>query len=86
MRSRLGSIFSKSMFKNMNWWLFGAFFVTTLMTLLADYLPGLQQVFDIDPGTFQTKELIISIALALATVPVFEIGKAIHRKMRGTEA
>ncbi len=86
MRSRRGSILSKEMFKNMNWWLFGAFFVTTLMTLLAVYLPGLQQVFDIVPCTFQTKELSISIVLTLTTVPVFEIGKAIHRKMRGAEA
>ena len=85
MRSRRGSILSKEMFKNINWWLVGAFFVTTLMTLLAVYLPGLQQVFDIDPGTFQPRELIISIALALTTVPVFEIGKAIHRKIRSSE-
>ncbi|MBP5749632.1 MAG: cation transporting ATPase C-terminal domain-containing protein, partial [Firmicutes bacterium] len=69
----------------MNWWLFGAFFVTTLLTLLAVYMPGLQKVFDIYPGTYHTKDLIISIALGLTTVPVFEIGKAIHRKMRGTE-
>ena len=61
MRSRRGSILSGEMFKNMNWWLFGAFCVTTLLTLLAVYLPGLQQVFDIDPGTFQAKELYISI-------------------------
>ena len=85
MRSRRGSILSGEMFKNMNWWLVGAFVVTTMLTLLAVYLPGLQQVFDIDPGTFQAKELYISIALGLSTIPVFEIGKAIHRKVRADE-
>ena len=68
------------MLKNRNWWLVGAFFVTTLFTLGAIYIPGLQQVFDIEPGTFQTEELIISAVLALSTVPVFEIGKALRRR------
>ena len=79
MRSRWGSLFSKHMLKNINWWLVGAFAVTTLLTLAAVYLPGLQQVFDIQPGTFQLNELLISAGLALSTVPVFEIGKAIRR-------
>ena len=79
MRSRWGSLFSKHMLKNTNWWLVGAFAVTTLLTLAAVYLPGLQQVFDIQPGTFQLNELLISAGLALSTVPVFEIGKAIRR-------
>ena len=82
MRSRTGSIFSKGMLKNINWWLFGAFAVTTLFTLAAIYTPGLQQVFDIEPGTFQTEELLISAGLALSTIPVFEIGKAIRRAAR----
>ena len=79
MRSRWGSLFSKHMLKNINWWLVGAFAVTTLLTLAAVYLPGLQQVFDIQPGTFQLNELLISAGLALSTIPVFEIGKAIRR-------
>ena len=79
MRSRTGSIFSKSMLKNMNWWLVGAFVVTTVLTLIAIYMPGLQQVFDIQPGTFQFNELMIAVGLALSTVPVFELGKAIRR-------
>ena len=78
-RSRTGSILSKSMFKNMNWWLFGAFVVTTILTLIAIYMPGLQQVFEIEAGTFQANELIISIGLAATVFPVFEIGKAIRR-------
>ncbi len=80
MRSRTGSIFSKSMFKNMNWWLVGAFVVTTALTLAAIYIPGLSNdVFDIAPGTFQLNELAISAGLAVSTIPVFEIGKAIRR-------
>ena len=79
MRSRTGSILSKGMFKNMNWWLAGAFVVTTVLTLIAIYLPGLQSVFDIKPGTFELKELFISFLLAASTVPVFEIGKAFRR-------
>lgn len=81
MRSRTGSIFSKDMLKNTNWWLVGAFFVTTLLTLAAIYIPGLNSVFGIEPGTFEVKELLISAGLALSTVPVFEIGKAIRRKV-----
>ena len=79
MRSRTGSLFSGNMLRNINWWLVGAFAVTTLLTLAAIYVPGLQQVFDIAPGTFQTKELLISAGLALSTVPVFELGKALRR-------
>ena len=81
MRSQTKSILSKEMFKNFNWWLFGAVAVTTLLTLAAIYMPGLQEVFGIHPGTFQINELIISVALALSTIPVFEIGKAIRRKL-----
>lgn len=79
MRSRQGSIFSKDMMKKMNWWLVGAFVVTTALTLAAIYIPGLCNVFGIEPGTFSVQELAISCALALSTIPVFELGKAIRR-------
>ena len=79
MRSRTGSILTKSMFKNMNWWLLGASVVTTLLTLAAIYIPGLCTVFGIEYGTFQLNELLISVALAVSTIPVFEFGKALHR-------
>ena len=81
MRSRQGSIFSKGMFKNMNWWLVGATVATTVLTIIAIYVPGLSDtVFDIKPGTFSSEELMISIGLAVSTIPVFEIGKLIRRK------
>ena len=86
MRSRRGSLFSAHMLKKQNWWLVGAFVVTTLMTLAAIYVPGLNSVFDIKPGTFSWYELAISFGLALTTIPVFEIGKAIRRMSSGKKA
>ena len=83
MRSRTGSLFTM---KSVNWWLVGAFVATTAMTLAAIYIPGLCTVFGIEPGTFQLNELIISFALALSTIPVFEIGKALRRKKNAMEA
>jgi len=80
MRSQRHSIFSKHMFKNMNWWLFGSTVLTIAITLAAVYLPGLSELFGILPGTFQTSELLICIGLALSTFPVFELGKFIRRK------
>lgn len=82
MRSRTGSLFSRHMLKNINWWLVGAFLGTTVLTLVAIYMPGLQQVFDIEPGTFQVKELFISAGLALSVIPVFELGKYFRRQAR----
>ena len=78
MRSQHHSIFTKEMFQNMNWWLVGSTVLTVAITLAAIYIPGLCSVFGITPGTFQTKELLICVALALTTFPVFEIGKALH--------
>ena len=78
MRSQKKSIFSKTMFKNFNWWLFGSTVVTIGLTLAAVYVPGLCEVFGITPGTFQFRELVICVALALSVFPVFEIGKALR--------
>ncbi|MDO4198016.1 MAG: calcium-translocating P-type ATPase, PMCA-type [Erysipelotrichaceae bacterium] len=79
MRSQTKSIFTKEMFDNMNWWLVGSTVITVAITLAAIYVPGLCQVFDIVPGTFQMNELIICVLLALSTFPVFELGKFIRR-------
>ena len=81
MRSRRHSLFSKDMFKNFNWWLFGASILTIAITLAAVYIPGLCEVFGIIPGTFQTNELLICVCLALSTFPVFELGKLIRKKV-----
>ena len=79
MRSRLGSIFSKSMFKNMNWWLIGAFVVTAALTLLPIYVPFLRDIFFQGDFHLDSHEILISILLAFTIVPVYEIGKAIRR-------
>ena len=82
MRSQHHSIFTKSMFKNMNWWLVGSTVVTIALTLATVYIPGLCNIFGIVPGTFQTKELVICIALSVSIFPVFELGKALRNSSR----
>ena len=82
MRSQKKTIFSKSMFKNYNWWLAGSTVITVALTLAAVYVPGFCEIFGIVPGTFETKELIICVALALSVFPVFEIGKALRNSIR----
>ena len=79
MRSRFGSLFSGNMLKNPNWWLAGAFAVTMLLTLATVYIPGLSKLLGITTGEYRNLEVLISFGLALTTVPVFELGKAIHR-------
>ncbi|MBQ9424345.1 MAG: calcium-translocating P-type ATPase, PMCA-type [Erysipelotrichaceae bacterium] len=83
LRSQTKSIFSKSMLENFNWWLLGAVIVTVAITLSAIYIPGLSNVFGIVPGTFETKELLVCVMLALSTFPAFEIGKMIRRHSLG---
>ncbi|MBR3266229.1 MAG: calcium-translocating P-type ATPase, PMCA-type [Erysipelotrichaceae bacterium] len=85
LRSQTKSIFSVEMIKNFNWWLFGAVIITVLITLAAIYMPGLNTVFGIVPGTFEFEELMICVALALSTFPAFEIGKLIRRKAMGND-
>lgn len=82
MRSQHKSIFSKEMIKNFNWWLFGAVILTIMITLSAIYIPGLNSIFGIKSGTFEIKELIICIALAISSFPVFELGKSLRRKIK----
>jgi len=78
MRSRTGSIFRREMLQNTNWWMVGALLITVGLTLAAAFIPGFRELFGIH-GTLTTKELLISIALALSTLPVFEAGKALQR-------
>ncbi|MBO5573790.1 MAG: cation-transporting P-type ATPase, partial [Clostridium sp.] len=78
MRSRTGSIFRQEMLQNMNWYMVGALIITVSLTFAAAFLPGFRTLFGIH-GTLTAKELLISVGLALSTVPVFEAGKAIQR-------
>ncbi len=84
MRSRSGSIFRREMLANINWWMVGAMVITTALTLAAAFLPGFKELFGIH-GTLTAKELLISLGLALSTLPVFEAGKAIQRAGRKQE-
>ena len=85
MRSRMGSIFRREMFENMNWWLVGATIVTVALTLAAVFVPGFKSLFGIY-GTLPAKELLISVALSISVFPVFELGKAIQRASRRKNA
>ncbi len=78
MRSRTGSIFRREMLQNTNWWMVGALMITVGLTLVSAFLPGFRQLFGIH-GTLTRKELLISVGLAVSTLPVFEAGKAIQR-------
>ena len=78
MRSRTGSIFRREMLQNVNWWMIGALVITVGLTMAAAFLPGFKGLFGIH-GTLSARELLISVALALSTLPVFEAGKAISR-------
>ena len=82
MRSQHHSIFSKGMIKNFNWWLLGSTIVTIALTISAVYIPGFCNIFGIAPGTFQTKELIICVILAVSIFPIFEVGKALRNSVR----
>ena len=86
MRSRLGSIFSKSMLKQMNWWLIGAFVITAGLTMIPIYVPFLRDVFfPVEKGAvpfhLSADEFAVSVSLAASTMIVFEIGKAIRRAL-----
>ena len=69
MRSQTKSIFNKDLIKNFNWWLLGAVVITVGLTLIAIYMPGLSNVFDIVPGTFELKELLIFMTVSAAGLP-----------------
>ena len=92
MRSRQGSLFSKGMFKNMNWWLIGAFVVTVVLTMLPILIVPLRDVFfQVEDGggvqfDFQWNDVVISLTLAMSTIPVFELGKAIRRALSKRKA
>ena len=56
----------------------GAVVITAALTFAAALLPGFKTLFGIY-GTLTARELLISVGLAVSTLPVFEAGKAIQR-------
>ena len=81
MRSRTGSIFRREMLLHVNWWMVGAVAITVVLTLAAVFMPGFRELFGIH-GTLTSEELLISVGLAVSTLPVFEAGKAVQRAGR----
>ncbi|MBQ4253465.1 MAG: calcium-translocating P-type ATPase, PMCA-type [Erysipelotrichaceae bacterium] len=75
MRSQRGSIFTM---KKHNKWLFGAFILTTLLTLVVIYVPALANMFGFTVISFQ--EFAIAFGLAFAIIPIIEVTKMIARR------
>ena len=75
MRSRTLSLFS---LKKQNLWLWGTLAFSLLITAAVVFIPVLNRAFSFQPITLT--EYLVSLALALAVIPVVEIEKAIRRR------
>ena len=76
MRSQRNSIFRM---RHMNWWLLGAFILTTIFTLGIIYIPFFVKLFGFTSISFI--EFITAFGLAFLIVPIIEITKLIERKI-----
>ncbi|MCL2152754.1 MAG: calcium-translocating P-type ATPase, PMCA-type [Oscillospiraceae bacterium] len=76
-RSLTGSIFT---LKNHNWWLWGAFACTFVLTCGVIYIPMLSKLFGLDPVNLE--EMLVALGLAITVIPVSEISKVIHSRYR----
>ncbi len=74
MRTQRGNLFKM---KTFNWWLLGAFLLTTLLTCTVIYVPFLKDLFGVTAISF--KEFAIAFGLAFSVIPVLEIFKACFR-------
>jgi len=79
MRSRVRSLFS---LKKQNAWLWGTLAFSLVITAAVIFVPFLNRAFSFQPIT--VTEYLISLALALAVIPVVEAEKAIRRKVLRT--
>ena len=75
MRSQKNSIFTM---KHFNWWLLGAFVLTTLLTLVVIYVPFFANLFEFTRIDF--KEFITAFGLAFSIIPIIEVLKLFKRK------
>lgn len=80
-RSLTESVFTM---KNHNWWLWGAFAWTFILTCGVIYIPFFSKAFSLDPVNLE--ELLISIGLAITIIPVSEISKLIQRRAKRRKA
>ena len=76
MRSRVRSLFS---LKKQNAWLWGTLAFSLLITAAVIFVPFLNKAFSFQPIT--ETEYLISLALALAVIPIVEAEKAIRRRV-----
>ena len=76
MRSQRNSIFRM---RNMNWWLLGAFVLTTIFTLGIIYIPFFVNLFGFTSISFI--EFITAFGLAFLIVPIIEITKLIEKRI-----
>lgn len=74
MRSRRQSIFKM---KNQNMWLIGAMVISLVLSTAVIYVPFLANAFNF--AAISLQEYLISMALAVAVIPIVEIVKAIQR-------
>lgn len=77
MRSQRGSIFK---LKTINWWLVGAFLLTTVLTIGIIYIPFFANLFDFT--VISLKEFLIAFGLAFSVIPAIEIIKFFQRKFK----
>lgn len=77
MRSQRNSIFKM---RHMNWWLLGAFILTTIFTLGIIYIPFFVNLFGFTSISFI--EFITAFGLAFLIVPIIEITKLIEKRFR----
>ena len=77
MRSQRNSIFK---LKTMNWWLLGAFALSTILTMGVIYIPFFSKLFKFTSISFV--ELAVAMGLAFAIIPIIEIVKFFQRKCK----
>ena len=77
MRSQRNSIFTM---KTMNWWLFGAFIFTTIITIGIIKIPFFVTLFGFT--NISLLEFLIGFGIAFLIVPIIEITKLIEKRIR----
>ncbi len=77
MRSQRNSIFTM---KTMNWWLIGAFVLTTGITLGVIYIPFFVKIFGFT--SISLAEFLTAFGLAFLIVPIIELTKLVERKLK----
>lgn len=75
MRSQKNSIFKM---KTFNYWLLGAFLLTTFLTVIVIYIPFFANIFGFAHISF--KEFLTAFGLAFSIIPIVEILKIFKKK------